>query len=57
MDTNDRTSNGEEPSRRGRPPVRLAPRPARLGATGRLGGEVASARVPARGHESFGLSL
>src|SRR3954451_1354406 len=48
MDTNDRTSNGEETSRRGRPPVRLAARPARLGATGRLGGEVASARVPAR---------
>ncbi|MEO8690352.1 MAG: hypothetical protein ABI611_19310, partial [Solirubrobacteraceae bacterium] len=48
MEPNDRTSTGEESSRRGRPPVRLAAKPARLGATGRLGGEVASARVPAR---------
>jgi len=51
MDTDDRTSNGEDTSRR--PPVRLAPK-ARLGATGRLGGEVASARVPARVLRSFG---
>ena len=38
---------GEESSRRGRPPVRLAPKPA-LGATARLGSEVAAARAPGR---------
>ena len=47
MEPNDRTPTGEGSSRRGRPPVRLAPKPA-LGATARLGGEVASARAPAR---------
>ena len=31
MDTDDRTSTGEGSSRRGRPPVRLAAKPARLG--------------------------
>ena len=48
METDDRTSTGEGSSRRGRPPVRVAAKPARLGATGRLGGEVAAARAPAR---------
>src|SRR5215210_7517804 len=47
MATDDRTSTGEDTSRRGRPPVRLAPKPA-LGAAARLGGEVAAARAPAR---------
>ena len=47
MEPNDRTPTGEESSRRGRPPVRLAPKPA-LGATARLGGEVAAARAPGR---------
>ena len=47
MEPNDRTSNGEESSRRRRPPVRLAPKPA-LGATARLGSEVAAARAPGR---------